>query len=351
MDRTLNEFYKPACEPPRYPGQLDPHFQEQLQEAHAEVTEKDCNFYHTLDLGGGRTVPGAWDIRGNEQNYLGHIDFNGLRALEFGPASGYLSFWLESQGADVVAVDLPPGHPPDLVPLPGIDLAKNGASGALTATAVRNSWWFAHKALNSNAAAIYADIYGLPDDIGRFDVSTFGAILLHLKRPFCALQEAARKTDKAIVITDLIPEILYGTDSNNFVEFNPGNESENLVNWWTFTPVSIARMLRVLGFPHVDIHYFENTYHPHHKVDRPATSRFMFTAVGQREKGMLTRVEKKPADIDTDRRIREVVPAISVDGFNDAHRRLKDAHEELEAIYRSLPWKLTKPLRMLLGGR
>ena len=146
MDKALDEFYVNQSQGQRpFAGQLDPAFQKQLQAAHAGVTEKDCHFYHTLDLGNGRVIPGGWDIRGNERNYLGHVQYDQLRVLEFGAASGYLTFWMESQGANVVALDLPPGHPPDLVPLPGVDLVANAASGAVTAEEVRNSWWFGHR--------------------------------------------------------------------------------------------------------------------------------------------------------------------------------------------------------------
>jgi hypothetical protein len=43
------------------------------------------------------------------------------------------------------------------------------------------------------------------------------------------------------------------------------------------------------------------------------------------------------------------VPRINVEAYNDAHRRLQEANGRLEKIYRSLAWKLTKPLRLLMG--
>ena len=46
------------------------------------------------------------DLRGREDSYLGRYDFNGKRVLEFGPANGGLTFWMEQQGAEVVALDL-----------------------------------------------------------------------------------------------------------------------------------------------------------------------------------------------------------------------------------------------------
>lgn len=342
-----------------YGGQLDPAFQEKLRALHAGVDAHDCHFYHTLVLGDGSVVPGGWDIRGNERNYLGHARFKDLSVLEFGPASGYLSFWMEEQGANVTVVDLPPGFPPDLVPSPGMDLQGHGVAGSETARQVRNSWWYGHQHRNSKARAVYANIYKLPGDIGRYDVSTFGSILLHLSNPFLAMREAAQVTDKAMIVTDIVPDIAYGDESNSFLEINPGNESANLVNWWRISPPAMVKMLRALGFPFVDIHYFKIVYHPLHDPSAPPICRFMYTAVGQRSRGALERFEKSPAELTEDTEVRQQVPRINVEVFNDAHRRLQVAEAarakadewrtQLERVYRSLPWKLSKPWRMLFG--
>ena len=158
MTDMLEEFYgRPNRQRP-FAGQLQQSFQQQIQAAYSDVTEKDCHFYHTLDIGNGKVVPGGWDMQGSENSYLGHVRFDKLKVLEFGPASGYLTFWMEEQGADVTAFDLPPGHPPNLVPLPGIDLDANAESGTETARQVRNSWWYAHKKRKSKAKAVYGDI-------------------------------------------------------------------------------------------------------------------------------------------------------------------------------------------------
>lgn len=332
-----------------YTGQLDDSFQTALREAYQHVGEDDCHFYHTLDLGGGRVVPGGWDIRGYERSYLGHIQYDKLSVMEFGPASGFLSFWMEREGADVTVFELAPGLPPDLVPLPGVDLEANAKSGDQTAQEVRNSWWYAHRETQSKARAVYGDIYRLPSDMGRYDVTTFGSILLLLGKPFAAMSEAAKITDKAMVITDMIPDVIYGQNDNSLIEFNPGNEGANLVNWWRFSPAAITKMLHVLGFPHVDIHRFEAIYHPHHDPTVPASKRFMFTAVGLREGVELPRIEKTSEELAQHQHLCESVPHISLDAYNDAHRRLQESQQELSRIYRSLPWKLTKPLRMLLG--
>ena len=65
-----------------------------------------CYFYHTMDIPGYGTVYGEWDLRGRESSYLGNVRFKGKSVLEIGTASGHLCFYMEKQGAEVVAYDL-----------------------------------------------------------------------------------------------------------------------------------------------------------------------------------------------------------------------------------------------------
>lgn len=67
---------------------------------------RDCLFYHTMDIPGVGTVEGWFDLRGSVDQYLGYVPLGAKRVLEIGPASGFLTFYMESQGAEVVAVDV-----------------------------------------------------------------------------------------------------------------------------------------------------------------------------------------------------------------------------------------------------
>jgi hypothetical protein len=67
---------------------------------------KDCDFYHTMDIPGVGLVKGEWDLRLGIRRYLGNVAFRDKRVLEIGTASGFVCFYIESQGAEVVAYDL-----------------------------------------------------------------------------------------------------------------------------------------------------------------------------------------------------------------------------------------------------
>ena len=274
--QKLMELYRsPEMVQRKYAGQLTEAFQQRLLEAHSDVSEKDCIFYHSV-AEGDRLHSGFWDLRGRETDYLGQVELSGCRLLEFGPASGYLTFYLEKQGARVVAFELPPGKAPDLVPLHSVDLETHRKSGIEFQTRIRNSWWYLRRMCGGNAAVVYADIYDPPPDLGRFDVTTFGSILLHLSHPFGALHAASKITDQAIIVTEVLQRVSY-LPGQAILEFHPEMRPD-LVNWWALTPVAVERMLQVLGFTHTHCWFhFQRRKDPEKWVDVPS-----FTVVGRR---------------------------------------------------------------------
>jgi SAM-dependent methyltransferase len=250
----LDEFYRQAAEPvaSRYSGQLEPEFQSALKERHADLKLADCSFYHTMDLPGGDHVEGEWDLRGREDVYLGHYNFRGKRALELGPASGHLTFFMEKSGASVVSFDLPFNGSPALVPTPGLDVESAMESGREGFRRLRNSWWYAHSRYGSRAKVVYGDIENIPSDVGRFDVSVFAAILVHLPDPFAALKQAAAVTDDAIIVVE--PRVPLFDQNVPLLYFNPpGPMPARAVYWWGITRTAIQNMLTGLGFPAITI--------------------------------------------------------------------------------------------------
>lgn len=55
---------------------------------------------------------------------------------------------------------------------------------------MKNSYWLAHRLLNSNAEVEYGDIYNMPEQIGMFDVVLVYQVLIHLRDPVGALIQA-----------------------------------------------------------------------------------------------------------------------------------------------------------------
>lgn len=260
------------------PTPLDDATQRRWAAAHERVTLEDCYIYHWFDMPDGETIVGSWDLRENWRDYLGGVDFGGKRVLETGPASGYLGLKMEAMGAEVVAFDLPPGTPPNLLPVPGQDEAMLATAWANAIDRVRNSWWYFRRAFGSRNKAVYGDIYAMPKDIGRFDVAFMGAILLHLSNPFEAIRQVASLTDEMIVVTDMNNRA-FGQQS--WMEFSPNPGSRDPLSWWIISPYAIARMLTAVGFPDVAMSYHSHRAHATLEADKGVTHEF-FTVVGRR---------------------------------------------------------------------
>jgi hypothetical protein len=203
---------------------------------------EDCGFYHQMEIPGHGVVAveHGWDLRGREPAYLGGVEFAGRRVLEIGPASGHLTFWMEAQGADVVAVELAPTTEWDVVPHAGLEMDRIRADRRPVMDRMRNSFWFAHERLGSSARVHYGSVYELPD-LGPFDVAVLGSVLLHLRDPLRALKQITTPT---IVICDRYAEELTGP----VARFEPRRDSENWETWWRLTPGLVTEYLGVRGY-------------------------------------------------------------------------------------------------------
>jgi O-methyltransferase len=270
----------PAVPPAGYLGQLEPAFQRRLASERAWIDRGDCDFYHSAVLADGTVIPGAWDLRGTEPSYLGGIALAGQRVLELGPASGYLTFYMEAQGADVVGFDVGYDIAIDLIPRTGIDpyVARNDAARYIGA--VQNAWWYLHRDLRSKAKVVYGDIYDMPGDLGSFDISVFAAILIHLRDPFRALAQAAGRTTRQIVVTELVQDPNLDPDDSlaRFAPLGVGQQT----NWWAHTPGFVRRMLEALGFTNSTTTFHSHRHHLGHDLSTEAVDMPMFTVVAER---------------------------------------------------------------------
>lgn len=247
-----------------------------------------CEFYHSMDIPGYGEVEGQWDLRGRVAEYLGNTDFTGKRVLDVGTSSGFLCFEMEKMGASVVAFDLSPEYDWDFVPYDGAADDERAAAMKGHLERVRNGWKMLHDKLGSSATLVLGSVYDLPDDeIGRVDISLFGDILLHLRDPFRALEQAARITSKAVIVTDVVPppkasdqrllnrlfnrlcqrfSVVHQPTMTFVPDPPPPPDSTNDLTWWYLTPLVVVRFLKVLGFPESSVSYHQQYYVPEKRI-------------------------------------------------------------------------------------
>lgn len=270
-----------------------------------KITSIDqCAFYHYMDIPGDGVVEGKWDLRGREYQYLGGVSFKGKRVLELGTASGFLCFYMESEGAEVVAHDIGENQEWDVVPFCQYDCRELVQEFKEYTNRLKNAYWYAHKVYNSQAKVIYGSVYDIPEEIGAVDVGTFCSILLHLRDPFLALQSALRLVRETVIVTDLAPKYALvslsspsrgsirrlaalvkryifheHTDSAEhrvpYMEFLPNFRTlAHKDAWWSLSPEIIVNFLGVLGFEETRVTYhLQKLYGREHRL---------FTVVGNR---------------------------------------------------------------------
>jgi len=217
----------------------------------------DCDFYHKLDLPGIGITPGAWDLREHGVAYLGHLQLADKSVFEIGPASGYLTFLMESQGATVMCLEPDIRYFWDLVPNSDLATSESLLAFQTHIARIRNGFWLAHEALGSRARMFHGSAYALPNNFGPFDVSLLGSILLHTKLPLQIISQCAEVTREAIVITERwYPEL--GDRPVMELELHPSKP--NVDTWWRFTPRFFQHALAVFGFPNSRVDYHQQQY-------------------------------------------------------------------------------------------
>ncbi|UCH95989.1 MAG: hypothetical protein JSV88_03840 [Candidatus Aminicenantes bacterium] len=236
----------------------------------------ECVFYHTIDLPGFGTMQGYWDLRGGVNEYLGNVEFKEKRVLEIGPANGFLSFEMEKKGADVIGFDLSKDYDWDIVPFAQYDYQRILENRKQFMDKLNNAFWFCHRVINSRTKIIYGNVYHLPGEIGEVDIVTYGAVLLHLRDPFLALQRGLRFARETVIVTEPL-RIQPIECKEPYMNFLPDPETvEPKDTWWDLRPEIVVRMIGVLGFEEVRVTY--------HSQIMKGKSTAMYTVVGWRTK-------------------------------------------------------------------
>ncbi len=269
--------------PPRdYLGQLDPDFQASQSKRREGADLEDFVWYHAFELPDGRVLPGAWDLRGHEAAYLGGVDFAGKRVLELGPATGYLTFYMERMGAEVVSFEAGFDVSIDMLPVKGQD-NREGLLQVMQDTIDRNhdAWWYLHRTLGSSAKFVQGNIYDMPADLGTFDITLVGAILLHLREPWGALSQAAQRTTETMIVTEPLQDDAQPPESN-IMRFSPSAE-HHVTNWWSIYPGAVTSMLARLGFGRTETTMHSQRHYLAHDLQSDAIEQRMYTVVGRPE--------------------------------------------------------------------
>lgn len=252
-----------------------------------QVTDlSECDFYHTMELPGYGLQEGEWDLRGMESIYLGGVDFYKKRVLEVGAASGFLTFYMERQGAEVIACDLSEKDLWDIVPLANHDYFKEQKQRQAGLCRINNAFWFAHRTFHSAARMVYCSIYDLPASIGMVDIAVYSAVLIHLRDPFLGLQKGLQLTRQKVIITEQVhmrylPFMLLASLLEKLrihaplAIFIPSPRREKMDSWWAITPTMMRSFLRVLGFGKTRTCY-------HRRARYHGKPKWMYTIVAER---------------------------------------------------------------------
>ncbi len=152
----------------------------------AQAVRDNPLWYHTMELRPGIVTSGWFDLRPILEQ-LPWPDVKGKRCLDVGTYDGHLAFELERRGAsEVVATDVASHEDWDFPPA-----VRAGGVDLLNKIAGKKGRGFdvAARALSSAVRKQEINVYDLsPETIGTFDVVVCGALLLHLRDPFRALE-------------------------------------------------------------------------------------------------------------------------------------------------------------------
>jgi hypothetical protein len=230
----------------------------------------DCYFYHVMDVPGFGLTTGEWDLRANVDNYLGRLSYRGKRALEIGPASGFLTFEMEKRGAEVVAIEVPDDPGWDFVPYPPETMTPIYPMRREHMRRLKNSFWFAHAAHRSQAKVHYGDVYKLPSELGHFDIALMASVLLHTKSPVRIMEQCVGLADTLIIVERMYPSL----EGKPLSRLAPTAFNHKWDSWWEFSSDFFIQFCQVMGFNKI-----ESFTHWQGFIHNP---RKMFTVVASR---------------------------------------------------------------------
>jgi hypothetical protein len=206
-------------------------------------SQKDCIFYHSIDLPDGESIDGLWDIRGRFHEYLGNYPLEGKSVLDVGTAGGFLAFSAEREGASVTAFDADSAACYNLIPFAQEATLVHHTDERLVKQ--KNGFWYSWHKLKSRCVVIYGALSDLARIKRRYDVVVAGAVLEHLSDPISAIGIMASCAREAVII-GFTPVI--DSDALQMVTANDWSRREFDYTWWTLTTGLYRRVFENLGF-------------------------------------------------------------------------------------------------------
>jgi lysozyme family protein len=206
--------------------------------------------------GDGKYSASVWDtqigcaaMRGKFDDYVGCVDLRGKKVIDFGTASGFLSFEAEKRGADVVSFDADSTARYTRLPHASALYVRDPEAAIREDNkwldGMKRSYWFAHQAFRSKNRLVYGDIYNLqPELIGAFDVAILGQFLVHNRSGIDVLQAVAKATRDTMIIT----EGIWPIDEAGAKFIGSAKHPADFYSNWIYSPAFYREVLGMLGF-------------------------------------------------------------------------------------------------------
>lgn len=234
----------PAPYPPRGPIALNG--DTDLEALRERV--RSTSWYHTIDLGGGLVTDGMVDPRPVVSISGLPEDLSGKRVIDVGTCDGFWAFELERRGAEeVVAIDLDSFDDYD-VPRQKRDQIVTRGDNSLADIGLQpvgEGFRLAKEVLGSKVQRQAVNVYDLsPENVGMFDVSFVGYLLVHLRDPQTALENIFSITKDYVVLVEPIAQDLEDFDRplSNYVG------TSYLGMWWEHNSRAWKQLMKTAGF-------------------------------------------------------------------------------------------------------
>jgi len=215
-------------------------------------------WYHSIDLGGGVTVEGDYDLRGVLPKYGFPDRMDGLTVLDVGRGSGFFAFEFERRGAAVVATDIASFFEWDFVGGESEKTSRRQAVAdpeAFSVHEITGAFDFARSVKKSQVTGKLINVYDLsPDAFGgdRFDIVFAGSILSHVRDPILALERLHSVTKHLCIVAAPVFDIPAVQDYPMMSLV--GTMDSDRRSWWVLNSRCLTEMLRCAGFGQVKVH-------------------------------------------------------------------------------------------------